>query len=56
MNKKMLTQLYAVHDHFEAALRAYEKTEHDKARKSLWKAHDILERIVISAQAEIGHV
>ena len=51
-----LDQLYDIHDNMEAALRAYEKGEMPKMKRLLWKAHDVLERVVIAEQARQGKV
>lgn len=51
-----LKRLYALHDHFEDALRAHEAGNLRRVKSSIWKAHDILDRIVIAEQAKRGQV
>ena len=51
-----LTTIYAAHDHMEDALRAFEQKDFTRARRSVWKAHDIIERITIAEQVKQGKV
>lgn len=51
-----LNTIYAIHDHMEDALRAFAKGDHAKAEKSMWKAHDLVERVTIAEQARRGKV
>ena len=51
-----LNTIYAIHDHMEDALRAFEKGDHKRAERSLWKAHDLVERVTIKEQARVGKV
>lgn len=46
-----LATLYALHDHLEAALRALERRQLGPAKRATWKAHDLVERVVIREQA-----
>ena len=40
-----LSTIYAIHDHMEDALRAFEKGDVKKAKASVWQAHDLIERV-----------
>ena len=51
-----LQTIYAVHDHMEDALRAFAAGDHKAAHKSIWKAHDLVERLTIKEQARQGKV
>ena len=51
-----LEQIYAIHDWMEDALRQFEKKDYTKAKKAVWKAHDLVERLTIREQARRGKV
>ena len=51
-----LNTIYAIHDHMEDALRAFEKGDMKAAKKATWKAHDLVERVTIKEQTRRGKV